>query len=174
MDWLVASSMHACLPGRCIGGHSKERKCNRKYAIPLHAVERCVFRQVCIMTDVGVQWLDYQQDCPYKAGTSHGTVTGRNKNDGWEVMFLDMDWACQDGQRAYPLLMNHRDIMWPEGAATGQPVRQSHDRAFVKRLEARASCNRTPRMKACMRPTWRNTGRSPVRRALTGLQLWHI
>lgn len=52
------------------------------------------------------------------------------------MKFIDLDWACLDGQMTYPYYLNHITVNWPEGVATGQPVRQAHDAEFIRHLHS--------------------------------------
>jgi hypothetical protein len=56
-----------------------------------------------------------------------GNIMVRRKEGGFEVKFIDFDWAGQDGVSTYPPKMNHAQIAWPVGVSDGMPMRQSHD-----------------------------------------------
>ncbi len=45
---------------------------------------------------------------------------------GWEVKFLDLDWAGVDGTARYPLPMNE-DKLWPSSAGYLQLITREHD-----------------------------------------------
>lgn len=47
---------------------------------------------------------------------------------GWEVKFIDFDWACFNGKSVYPGFLSG-DLPWP--SKSGQPILQKHDRKFL-------------------------------------------
>jgi hypothetical protein len=75
----------------------------------------------------------------HAAGYVHGDLRRCNvlqSNEGSEsgVCVIDFDWAGMEGQQNYPSFTNHGDIGWPEGAATGMPLRRAHDEYFLQQL----------------------------------------
>jgi len=66
------------------------------------------------------------------AGSVHGdarecNIMVRRKEGGFEVKFIDFDWAGQENVARYPFQMNHAEIAWPDGVSDGMPMQQWHD-----------------------------------------------
>ena len=43
------------------------------------------------------------------------------------LKLIDLDWAGIAGIAKYPMLLNTRSILWPDGVAAGLPLHQRHD-----------------------------------------------
>lgn len=66
------------------------------------------------------------------AGSVHGDVRDvnimvRSYGKGFDVRFVDFDWAGQESVSTYPPNMNHTTIAWRESVADGKPMLQRHD-----------------------------------------------
>jgi hypothetical protein len=73
------------------------------------------------------------------AGYVHGDLRACNvlqSNEGSEsrVCVIDFDWAGKEGEQIYPSFMNDCGAVWPEGAASGMPLRRAHDGCFLQQL----------------------------------------
>ncbi len=44
-----------------------------------------------------------------------------------QLKLVDMDWAGITGSTHYPVLLNAKTVVWPEGVGPGQPLQQKHD-----------------------------------------------
>ena len=44
-----------------------------------------------------------------------------------QLKLIDMDWAGTVGSTHYPVLMNAKTIIWPEGVGPGRALQQKHD-----------------------------------------------
>jgi hypothetical protein len=78
------------------------------------------------------------------AGSVHGDVRDvnimvRSHGKGFDVRFVDFDWAGQDSVSTYPPNMNHATIAWPEGVADGKPMLQIHDMDVLNSTAVTAS-----------------------------------
>eukprot|EP00611_Tribonema_gayanum_P018321 TRINITY_DN3140_c0_g1_i4.p1 TRINITY_DN3140_c0_g1~~TRINITY_DN3140_c0_g1_i4.p1 ORF type:complete len:764 (-),score=144.64 TRINITY_DN3140_c0_g1_i4:112-2403(-) len=76
-------------------------------------------------------------------GAVHGDVRGPNimvKEDqhvqgGWQVRFVDLDWAGVQGSAFYPkALLNAHALGWHDEACAGQPMQQYHDTYLLQKL----------------------------------------
>ncbi|KAG5182617.1 hypothetical protein JKP88DRAFT_318609 [Tribonema minus] len=76
-------------------------------------------------------------------GAVHGDVRGPNimvKEDqhvqgGWQVRFVDLNWAGVQGSAFYPkALLNAHALGWHVEACAGQPMQQYHDTYLLQKL----------------------------------------
>lgn len=44
-----------------------------------------------------------------------------------QLRLVDFDWAGVAGSTRYPVLLNAKTIVWPEGVGPGHPLQQKHD-----------------------------------------------
>ena len=44
-----------------------------------------------------------------------------------QLKLIDMDWAGSIGSAHYPVLLNTKNIVWPDGVGPGQALQQKHD-----------------------------------------------
>ncbi|KAL0026839.1 hypothetical protein WJX77_005690 [Trebouxia sp. C0004] len=44
-----------------------------------------------------------------------------------QLRLVDFDWAGVAGSTQYPVLLNAKTIVWPEGVGPGHPLQQKHD-----------------------------------------------
>jgi aminoglycoside phosphotransferase len=71
-----------------------------------------------------------------KVGSQSGTaahgdarspnIMVRHAEEGWQVRFVDLDWAGLSGIATYPFALNPH-IGWHRGAQQGAPLEQEHD-----------------------------------------------
>ncbi len=52
-----------------------------------------------------------------------------------KIYVLDYEWAGTSGQATYPLMMNHVDIEWPDGAVAGGCIEKEHDCHWLQKLK---------------------------------------
>ncbi len=55
------------------------------------------------------------------------------------MCIIDFEWAGVAEQAAYPFFMNHTDVIWPDGARDGQPIKQEHDLWWLNLLQSACS-----------------------------------
>ncbi|KAG2423370.1 hypothetical protein HYH02_015342 [Chlamydomonas schloesseri] len=85
-----------------------------------------------------------------ETGMVHGDVrppncmVRRSSSNGWEVRFVDFEWAGDAGQATYPACLNP-DIPWPDGVAYGTQLQREHD---IKLLAATTARTRSVGRKA--------------------------
>lgn len=48
-----------------------------------------------------------------------------------QLKLIDMDWAGAAGRVVYPVLLNTKNIAWPEGVGPGKVLEQKHDRDLL-------------------------------------------
>jgi hypothetical protein len=77
------------------------------------------------------------------ASLVHGDL--RENNVMWNpvknrVALVDFDWAGRDGIATYPPFMNG-EIVWPQGAESGKPLRVAHDAYWLELLCSRLQCD---------------------------------
>ena len=87
---------------------------------------------------IGVLW-DEATDKPFaelqaavqtlhEAGFVHGDLRSNNiLLVSGTVCIIDFEWAGIADQALYPFFMNHTDVIWPDNARDGQPIKQAHD-----------------------------------------------
>lgn len=51
-----------------------------------------------------------------------------------KICLLDYEWAGIAGEATYPLMMNHVDIEWPDGAVAGGYIQKEHDFYWLQKL----------------------------------------
>lgn len=44
-----------------------------------------------------------------------------------QLKLIDIDWAGPVGSTQYPMLLNMKTIVWPDGVGPGQALQQKHD-----------------------------------------------
>jgi serine/threonine protein kinase len=116
----------------------------------LYVVQEVGFMQMVIMEYVeGEQWYSPLHSVQYwdklsdiielyhQAGFVHGDLRAPNiiiSNHG--PVLLDFDWAGESGVVTYPRVLNHKDILWPEGVDINEPILPEHDIFMLKQLKA--------------------------------------
>lgn len=59
-------------------------------------------------------------------------------------LFNVSNWAGIADQALYPFFMNHTDVIWPDNARDGQPIKQAHDLWWLQLL-----CNEPADSQSC-------------------------
>lgn len=77
-------------------------------------------------------------DTLHRAGFCHGDFRAPNllvkEDDDCKICLLDFEWAGPAGRAKYPLMMNHVDIEWPDGAISGGIIQEEHDTCWLQKL----------------------------------------
>ncbi len=73
----------------------------------------------------------------HSGGCAHGDCRKVNAlvrpraKAGWDVRFVDFDWAGLEGEARYPPLMSEQ-IEWPAGAMPGELLARAHDAILLR------------------------------------------
>ena len=71
----------------------------------------------------------------HEAGFVHGDLRSNNiLVVSGTVRLIDFEWAGVANEPAYPFFVNHTDVVWPDGAIDGQPIKQEHDLCWLNLL----------------------------------------
>ncbi|DBA78989.1 TPA: hypothetical protein ACH3X1_008856 [Trebouxia sp. C0004] len=82
-----------------------------------------------------------------------------------QLRLVNFDWAGVAGSTQYPVLLNAKTIVWPEGVGPGDPLQQKHDIELLQyqvNPATRAAVNNGGKClpTVCRSVTWRWTPRS--------------
>jgi hypothetical protein len=72
----------------------------------------------------------------HEAGFVHGDLRAPNIIiSNQKPVILDFDWAGENGIVRYPRVLNHHDILWPDGVDVNQPIQAEHDIFMLNQLK---------------------------------------